>query len=284
MSKLQGEILTFPKISGSVSTPKSLSGNVGAKTINIGSNGDGGATFIPSVSADGVISWTNDKGLPNPEPVNIKGVNGKTPEYGVDYGTPEQISEIAQSAADILQPDVSQIKRDLADLAPAGAAVGQLFRVAAIREGGGYIMEPVGMLASGENWVTICDVTTEEEISKFSVKTYQGDPLSLSQYTMEIFIPNGTEATNLNGKEWHTIDDCRIAMSASSLNGGFYLYQDYNPSKHLKSKVIVCANYNTLNRTPFWYSDPIVNEVYYANFQGDKLPIGTRFIIKGVLA
>ena len=76
MSKLQGEILTFPKISGSVSTPKSLSGNVGAKTINIGSSGDGGATFIPSVSADGVISWTNDKGLPNPKPVNIKGVKG----------------------------------------------------------------------------------------------------------------------------------------------------------------------------------------------------------------
>lgn len=82
MSKLQGEILTFPKISGSVSTPKSLSGNVGAKTINIGSNGDGGATFIPYVSADGVISWTNDKGLPNPKPVNIKGVKGDKGDKG----------------------------------------------------------------------------------------------------------------------------------------------------------------------------------------------------------
>ena len=82
MSKLHGEILTFPKISGSVSTPKSLSGNVGAKTINIGSSGDGGATFIPSVSADGVISWTNDKGLPNPKPVNIKGVKGDKGDKG----------------------------------------------------------------------------------------------------------------------------------------------------------------------------------------------------------
>lgn len=36
MSKLQGEILTLPKMSGSISTPKSLNGNVGAKTINIG--------------------------------------------------------------------------------------------------------------------------------------------------------------------------------------------------------------------------------------------------------
>lgn len=115
MSKLQGEILTFPKISGSVSTPKSLSGNVGAKIINIGSNGDGGATFIPSVSADGVISWTNDKGLPNPKPVNIKGVkgdkgdkgeageNGKdgadgyTPVKGKDYFTDADKSEMVSS-------------------------------------------------------------------------------------------------------------------------------------------------------------------------------------------
>ena len=115
MSKLHGEILTFPKISGSVSTPKSLSGNVGAKTINIGSSGDGGATFIPSVSADGVISWTNDKGLPNPEPVNIKGVkgdkgdkgeageNGKdgadgyTPVKGKDYFTDSDKAEMVSS-------------------------------------------------------------------------------------------------------------------------------------------------------------------------------------------
>ena len=115
MSKLQGEILTLQKMSGSVSTPKSLSGNVGAKTINIGSNGDGGATFIPSVSADGVISWTNDKGLPNPKPVNIKGVkgdkgdkgeageNGKdgadgyTPVKGKDYFTDADKSEMVSS-------------------------------------------------------------------------------------------------------------------------------------------------------------------------------------------
>ena len=36
MNALTGEVLTLPKMSGSVSTPKSLSGNVGAKTINIG--------------------------------------------------------------------------------------------------------------------------------------------------------------------------------------------------------------------------------------------------------
>lgn len=51
---------------------------------NTGEPGADGATFIPSVSEDGIISWTNDKNLENPEPVNIKGGKG---DYGngIDY-------------------------------------------------------------------------------------------------------------------------------------------------------------------------------------------------------
>lgn len=79
-----------------------------------GGTGSDGATFTPSVSPDGIISWTNDKGKPNPDPVNIKGpagnhgeqgpigpqglpgkdgapgpagADGKTPVKGVDYWT-----------------------------------------------------------------------------------------------------------------------------------------------------------------------------------------------------
>ena len=46
------------------------------------------------------------------------GTDGHTPVYGVDYGTPEQISGIAQSAAEILRPDVNQLKDDLANKEP----------------------------------------------------------------------------------------------------------------------------------------------------------------------
>ena len=35
-----------------------------------------GATFKPTVSTSGDLSWTNDKGLPNPVSVNIKGIPG----------------------------------------------------------------------------------------------------------------------------------------------------------------------------------------------------------------
>jgi hypothetical protein len=41
----------------------------GTVTIN-------GATFYPSVSEDGTLSWTNDRELDNPLPVNIKGKDG----------------------------------------------------------------------------------------------------------------------------------------------------------------------------------------------------------------
>lgn len=51
------------------------------KWVNNGSlqgvKGDDGVTFTPSVTADGTMSWTNNGGLANPEPVNVRGPAGK---------------------------------------------------------------------------------------------------------------------------------------------------------------------------------------------------------------
>lgn len=41
------------------------------------------ATFTPSVSADGVLSWSNNKNLANPESVNIKGEKGDQGIQGI---------------------------------------------------------------------------------------------------------------------------------------------------------------------------------------------------------
>ena len=46
-----------------------------------GKDGKDGATFTPSVDEDGNLSFTNDKSLPNPDPVNIKGPKGDTGLY-----------------------------------------------------------------------------------------------------------------------------------------------------------------------------------------------------------
>ena len=56
-------------------------GETGA-TGPAGPQGADGATFTPSVSTEGVISWTNDGGLTNPAAVNIKGPQGATGATG----------------------------------------------------------------------------------------------------------------------------------------------------------------------------------------------------------
>lgn len=47
-----------------------------------GEDGEDGATFTPSVSAEGILSWTNNKGLANPTSVNIMGPQGATGPQG----------------------------------------------------------------------------------------------------------------------------------------------------------------------------------------------------------
>ena len=50
--------------------------------VKVVHDGQNGATFTPSVSEDGVLSWTNDRELDNPAPVNIKGPKGDPGEAG----------------------------------------------------------------------------------------------------------------------------------------------------------------------------------------------------------
>jgi hypothetical protein len=88
-------------------------------TEETGTSGQNGYTFTPSVSPEGVISWTNDGDLENPTPVNIKGpagatgatgatgakgADGKTPVKGTDYFTAADKAELVQAVLTAL-PD-----------------------------------------------------------------------------------------------------------------------------------------------------------------------------------
>lgn len=83
-------------------SPSTAIENIYAQIEELKKNGGGsaesGATFTPSVSDDSVISWTNDKGLPNPEPKNIKGKNGKSAyEIALDNGFEDSEEEWLES-------------------------------------------------------------------------------------------------------------------------------------------------------------------------------------------
>ena len=49
-------------------------------------------TFVPSVSADGVLSWSNDKGVANPTPVSIFPIKGK--DYWTESDKAEMVGEV----------------------------------------------------------------------------------------------------------------------------------------------------------------------------------------------
>lgn len=92
----------------------SLKGADGANGTD-GADGEDGATFTPSVSESGDLSWSNDKGLENPATVNIKGekgdtgdtgpqgeqgpagTDGYTPVKGTDYFTDEDKTELVNA-------------------------------------------------------------------------------------------------------------------------------------------------------------------------------------------
>lgn len=101
-----------------------------------GPKGDTGTVFVPSVDADGNISWSNNADLENPETVNIKGQQGEkgetgekgeqgiqgengadgyTPVKGTDYFTLEEIenikAEIQISLKSYIDEQISQLQQ-----------------------------------------------------------------------------------------------------------------------------------------------------------------------------
>ena len=70
-----------------------------------------GITFVPEVSSDGILSWTNNgKDVPNPEPANIRGPQGiqgepgiTTDTYGFDIENGNLILVTQRSSEDIPQ-------------------------------------------------------------------------------------------------------------------------------------------------------------------------------------
>ena len=111
---------------------QSVNGKTGAVKLN--------AIDVGAISQDNLQDAT-DKALAQAKASGefdgAPGADGHTPEYGVDYGTPEQIAEIAQQAADIFHPELNQLKgeyKSLSSMFVTGAIVEQEVVVKTINE------------------------------------------------------------------------------------------------------------------------------------------------------
>ena len=78
---LKGSIRASASVNGDKNNAGAVRGSANAGVI-IKIPGLDGATYTPFVDEYGNLSWTNDAGLPNPEPVNILGPKGETGAVG----------------------------------------------------------------------------------------------------------------------------------------------------------------------------------------------------------
>ena len=70
-----------------------------------GDKGTVGAHFTPSVSDDGVLSWTNNGELENPQPVNIRGPQGVQGEQGRGFTILGYYDTLAILQSSVLAPN-----------------------------------------------------------------------------------------------------------------------------------------------------------------------------------
>ncbi|MDO4732460.1 MAG: hypothetical protein Q4B50_02945 [Bacillota bacterium] len=108
--------------------PQGLKGDTGG-TGPQGPSGEAGATFRPSLNEEGLLSWSNDKNLPNPDSVNIRGPQGQQGPAGpneVSSGTASSLSGLlkgsggrlaaAEVGTDYLAPSAKGAANGLASL------------------------------------------------------------------------------------------------------------------------------------------------------------------------
>lgn len=140
---------------------------------------------------DGVAGQDGQDGAP--------GKDGYTPVYGVDYGTPEQISGIAQSAAEILQSELNQIKDDIANV----------------------------QLAVSEKMDSYTIKTVMDSVATPHTQYYLGN-----QNNVDIVLPDTADVGQIIMVCWYNGD------TASTLSiTGTMLSFDYTPSANTRSEI-----------------------------------------------
>lgn len=184
-----------------------------------GGAGQNGATFIPHVSPEGEISWTNDKNLPNPDPVNIKGPQGpEGPAGTTDYNALENkpslngvtmegdktAEDYGLATKEELPKQATDTEAGIAKFKPIAEQGNNV--PASILPDGTVVVPPGG--GSTSSWRKIAEIDVTEPVTSIVV-SQDGEGKPFSVHDMLVF-----NTVNL------TIDEETNGAISFKLNGG----------------------------------------------------------------
>ena len=173
-----------------------------------GAPGADGTTFTPSVSAAGVLSWTNDGGKANPAPVNLKGPQGETGPTGPQGETGPQGPTGATGPQGAPGKDYTLTDADKTEIAaeaaaaiagtsvpaPASAAVGQIVKVKAVDAAGKITQTEAVDLPTGGGSSDTWELITSGEMAEAAALliTTDADGAALALKSAQIIVAGAT--------------------------------------------------------------------------------------------
>ena len=230
---------------------------------------ESGATFTPSVSIDGELSWSNDKGLENPDSVNIMGpagADGTTPHIGDNGNWWIGAVDTGVTAGGTGSSDSSQ-----------NAALTFTGAVEATYDGSTPLT--VAIPKGSEEWVVILD--GETNVDNATIVTTDLYSSGYDEYMAYIRILKDTNAdTTLSNCQYHvTIDGNRVTYYTTGSN-----LENYQA--HLLIHIFPCPWWDEtikrMARVDFWAStDPTSSSSSTKNMAcwgSDGVPSGKLWI------
>ena len=240
----------------------SLKGDTGEQ----GLTGADGATFTPSVDAEGNLSWTNDKGLVNPPTVNIKGEKGDSGVNNIDDNNTRAITTYSSNKIETIKEDLSSQIKEIANDLAVTLAIG--------KDGLLYLADSKGNLLG--NGINISNAVEVGSVF-YSGRWYKKDDGTMFTNTTgsEIYaiVKNATKLTLTKADTY----SCKVAVSINDSN---YVEYTFTNSLNINIpttetsvvKVVVCDITTTTNQ----YTNP--QTLFMSNVTTDGAFLSTKDI------
>ena len=196
-----------------------------------------GVTFTPSVSAEGVISWTNDGGRINPTPMSIKGKQGDNVEFRTSGGYVQWKPTSGTTWTNLISiAELAQLETTTGQSTTKGMTQKAITDALALKADKSYV---------DNQDATKVSKTGNETIS--GVKTFQSSPI----------VPTPTQSTEAATKGYV---DNGLALKVSRADIDYLRYSDRVAldTGTIRDKVMLKAMYddalNLLPNTDLWYN------------------------------